>query len=85
MGNTSIECKLLEVGILLRLEGSMSSQNLRCAYCGEPLAFTTHGIEAWRVRNEYVCNEFCADGVSLDSTNNLEATLQSNELSSSSP
>lgn len=52
MGNTGIDCKLLKAGIPLRLEGSMFSQNLRCAYCGKPLAFTTYGIEAWRVRNE---------------------------------
>jgi hypothetical protein len=59
----------------------MSSQNLRCAYCGKLLAFT----EAWRVRNEYVCNEFCADGISSASADNVNATLRSNELSSSSP
>jgi hypothetical protein len=77
MGNTIIDCKLLETGIPLRMEGSMSSQNMRCAYCGKPLAFTTHGIEAWRVRNEYVCNEFCADGISPTSRDTVKATLRS--------
>jgi hypothetical protein len=85
MGNTSIDCKLLKAGIPLRLEESMFNQNLRCAYCGEPLAFTKYGIEAWRVRNEYVCNEFCADGISSTSSDTVMATLRSNELSSSSP
>ena len=48
----------------------MSGQILRaatspvCAYCGEPLVSTGKGIEAWRVGNEFVCNEFCADGIS---------------------
>lgn len=47
----------------------MSGQNHRaatsyaCAFCGEPLVLTKHGIKAWRVGNEFVCNEFCADGV----------------------
>jgi hypothetical protein len=41
----------------------MSGQALRCAYCGKPLALTTQGVNAWRVGNEFVCNEFCADGI----------------------
>lgn len=39
-------------------------QSCRCAYCGEPLAFMAFGIAAWRVGSEFVCNEFCADGIS---------------------
>jgi hypothetical protein len=35
-----------------------------CVYCGEPLPFTQRGVEAWRVGDKYVCNEFCADGIS---------------------
>ena len=34
-----------------------------CAYCGEPLKITEHGIEAWRVEDKFVCNEYCADGI----------------------
>jgi hypothetical protein len=41
----------------------MSSQALRCAYCGEPLALTLRGVNAWRVGDQFVCNEFCADGI----------------------
>ena len=52
----------VEAGIPFRLEGAMSGQNSRCAYCGEPLVFTALGVKAWRVGNEFVCNEFCADG-----------------------
>lgn len=35
-----------------------------CVYCGEPLPFNTKGIRAWRVGDKFVCNEFCADGIS---------------------
>ena len=41
----------------------MSGQALRCAYCGEPLALALRGVNAWRVYNQFVCNEFCADGI----------------------
>jgi hypothetical protein len=47
----------------------MSGQALRtgrryaCAYCGEPLAFTSFGVTAWRAGDRFVCNEFCADGL----------------------
>jgi len=33
-----------------------------CAYCGEPLIVTTLGVAAWRLGNDFFCNEFCADG-----------------------
>ena len=33
-----------------------------CAYCGRPLPLNYYGIEAWRTGNEFVCNEFCAEG-----------------------
>jgi hypothetical protein len=36
-----------------------------CARCGEPLAMTAQGMKAWRVGDHFVCNEFCADGISL--------------------
>lgn len=35
-----------------------------CLYCGEPLPFTQNGVKAWRVGDKFVCNEFCADGLS---------------------
>jgi hypothetical protein len=41
----------------------MSGQTLRCAYCGEPLVLTARGVNAWRVGDTFVCNEFCADGL----------------------
>jgi hypothetical protein len=34
-----------------------------CAFCGAPLAFNSAGVVAWRVGNQFVCNEFCAEGV----------------------
>jgi hypothetical protein len=34
-----------------------------CAYCGSLLPRNTEGVEAWRVGNRFVCNEFCADGI----------------------
>ena len=39
----------------------MSSET--CAVCSAPLASTGVGVEAWRVGNQFVCNEFCADGI----------------------
>jgi hypothetical protein len=35
----------------------------RCAYCGAPLTLNAAGVVAWRVGNQFVCNEFCADGL----------------------
>jgi hypothetical protein len=35
----------------------------RCAYCSAPLTFNGAGVVAWRVGNQFVCNEFCADGI----------------------
>lgn len=58
----------------------MSGQVLRvpashaCAFCGEPLVFTGQGIKAWRVGNEIVCNEFCADGVATSDKDALRTT-----------
>jgi hypothetical protein len=37
-----------------------------CAYCGSVLPCNIEGIEAWRVGSQFVCNEFCADGISSD-------------------
>jgi hypothetical protein len=41
----------------------------RCAYCGESLVSTAIGVVAWRAGNQFVCNEFCADGVTNDLVN----------------
>ena len=41
----------------------MSGHALRCEYCGEPFVVTGYGVLAWRVGKEFVCNEFCADGI----------------------
>jgi hypothetical protein len=35
----------------------------RCAFCGAPLVSNAAGLVAWRVGNQFVCNEFCADGL----------------------
>ena len=35
----------------------------RCAYCGALLPVNIEGIEAWRIGDHFVCNEFCADGI----------------------
>jgi hypothetical protein len=58
-------------GSLFVGRSAMSDQIVRvpgyaCAYCGEPLSFSSNGIKAWRVRERFVCNEFCADGISAD-------------------
>lgn len=37
-----------------------------CAYCGSVLPGNIEGVEAWRVGSRFVCNEFCADGISDD-------------------
>jgi hypothetical protein len=54
----------------------MSGQALRCAHCGEPLVLTASGVNAWRVGNEFVCNEFCADGIAPSYVDAPEAKLQ---------
>ena len=41
----------------------MPGPGLRCAYCGEALALISRGVNAWRIGNQFVCNEFCADGI----------------------
>jgi hypothetical protein len=35
----------------------------RCAFCSAPLLSNAAGLVAWRVGNQFVCNEFCADGI----------------------
>lgn len=35
----------------------------RCACCGALLPVGFGGVEAWRIGNQFVCNEFCADGI----------------------
>lgn len=37
--------------------------NGHCAYCSAPLVANAAGLVAWRVGNQFVCNEFCADGL----------------------
>jgi hypothetical protein len=54
----------------------MSGQALRCAYCDEPLSLTSRGVNAWRVGNQFVCNEFCADGIELACIDPSEIKLQ---------
>ena len=34
----------------------MSSQSLKCAYCGVALPIAFYGVDAWRVGNGFVCN-----------------------------
>ena len=63
----------------------MSGQKSRCAYCGEPLVFTALGVKAWRVGNEFVCNEFCADGISSSPSDCVKAAWWSKELGPASP
>lgn len=41
----------------------MSGQALRCAYCGKPLEVSALGVLAWRAGKDFVCDEFCADGI----------------------
>jgi hypothetical protein len=36
-----------------------------CAYCGAPLALAAQGMRAWRVGDQFACNEFCAEGIAL--------------------
>jgi hypothetical protein len=43
---------------------SVVSVAKRCAYCNEPFRITERGVEAYRVRDQFVCNEFCAQAVS---------------------
>ena len=40
----------------------------RCAYCSEPFRITEQGIEAYRVADQYVCNEFCAQAISKETS-----------------
>ena len=40
----------------------------RCAYCNEPFRITEQGVEAYRVADQYVCNEFCAQAVSEETS-----------------
>ena len=34
-----------------------------CAYCGKPLAVVGLSTGGWRIRDQLVCNEYCADGL----------------------
>jgi hypothetical protein len=66
----------------------MSGQSLKCAYCGVALPIAFYGVDAWRVGNGFVCNEFCADGLSLPNSDlgaTLEPNRDSDEVRSSSP
>jgi hypothetical protein len=44
--------------------GPRAHAEYTCMYCGEPLRFGQNGVKAWRVGDKFVCNEFCADGIS---------------------
>lgn len=66
----------------------MSGLGLKCAYCGVALPIAFYGVDAWRVGNGFVCNEFCADGLPPpvgDMKASLEPNCDSNELGTSSP
>ncbi len=64
----------------------MAGQGLRCAYCGEPLTLITHGVAAWRVGSEFVCNEYCADGIVPSdpkfTSTNLRSTVATTDAAS---
>ena len=65
----ALKCDVIADRQVYLLGGVMSgrvSTSYACAYCGEPLPFTSNGINAWRVGDRFVCNEFCADGISAD-------------------
>lgn len=49
--------------------GPRGAAEYSCIYCGEPLPFTQNGVKAWRVGDKFVCNEFCADGISSGNDN----------------
>jgi len=34
-----------------------------CAYCNEPFRITEQGVEACRIGDHYVCNEYCAQAI----------------------
>jgi hypothetical protein len=53
----------LEEALSATLRRKYSGQ---CACCGEPLVSNSVGVVAWRVGSRFVCNEFCADGISND-------------------
>jgi hypothetical protein len=44
-------------------------QFCRCAYCGEPLAFTSFWDHCLAHGKRVVCNEFCAGGISFKGHN----------------
>ena len=49
-----------------------------CAYCGKPLALVGLSTGGWRIRDQLVCNEFCADGLpspSIDAKRELANRL----------
>jgi hypothetical protein len=58
----------------------MSGQTSQCAYCGAALPIAFYGVDAWRVGNGFVCNEFCADGFS-PSVSEVKATLEAKRAS----
>ena len=41
----------------------MSGQTPCCAYCGKPLEVSIFGVLAYRAGKDFVCDEFCADGI----------------------
>jgi hypothetical protein len=39
------------------------STSTTCAHCGNPLPVVEGRIQQWRVRDQFACNEFCAEGI----------------------
>jgi hypothetical protein len=54
---------LTQYGEHVMAKSSREMSYRACAFCGAPLAFNSAGVVAWRVGNQFVCNEFCAEGV----------------------
>ena len=55
---------------------SMSGQETRCAFCGEPLELRLIGVVAWRVGETFVCNEFCEDGILAEKVAKMSAGIR---------
>jgi hypothetical protein len=47
---------------------SNRSQSTTCAFCGERFPVVHGHVLSWRVGNRYACNEFCAEGVEVQSS-----------------
>jgi hypothetical protein len=58
----------------------MSGQEMRCAFCGEPLELRLIGVVAWRVGKTFVCNEFCEDGILAEKVADRPASQSENQI-----